>query len=116
LGQISGSLERAKTVLHGEIVWHDSDMANRSQKTARLCKSRKSFVLSEQVLDFIEKEKTRRGSESISAVLEDVIREYCRRYDEKTMSAAIANYYDSLSDEEQQEDRSWENLLNRSAF
>jgi hypothetical protein len=82
-------------------------MANRSHKAATVRKSRKTFVLSEDVLDFLEAEKRKRHSDSTSVVLEDLIRDYSRRYDAKAMSAAITKYYDSLSDEEQAEDRRW---------
>lgn len=82
-------------------------MANRSHKSAAVRKRRKSFVLSEDVLDFLEAEKRKRHSESTSIVLEDLIRDYSRRSDTKAASAAITKYYDSLSDEEQEEDRHW---------
>lgn len=82
-------------------------MADRPRKSAALRKNRKSFVLSEDVLDFLEAEKRRRQSDSTSSVLEDLIRDYSRRRDSKTSSSAITRYYDSLSDEEQAEDRRW---------
>lgn len=58
-------------------------------------------------MEFLEAEKRRRHSDSTSSVLEDLIRDYSSRQYPKIGSAAITSYYDSLSDEEQAEERRW---------
>jgi hypothetical protein len=82
-------------------------MATRSPKATAVRRTRRSFVLSEDVLDFLEAEKEKRHNGSVSVVLEDLIREYSRRSEPTKAAASIIKYYNSLSSEEQQESRSW---------
>ena len=85
-------------------------MASRSHKLPNLVtahKKKKTFVLSSDVVDYIEAEKRDRHSVSASSVLEQMIREHRHKYQAKKVSAAITSYYDSLSDEERNESELW---------
>lgn len=64
-------------------------------------------MLSPESIKFLEAEQTKRGSESASAVLEEIIHESRCKADTSKIDAAISAYYDSLSDEERGEDRRW---------
>ncbi|HWZ44931.1 MAG TPA: hypothetical protein VNW97_15760 [Candidatus Saccharimonadales bacterium] len=64
-------------------------------------------MLSRDAVDFLEAERNKRGGESASLVLEEIIHECRRRQDTKNVDATISAYYDSLSNEEREEDKRW---------
>lgn len=64
-------------------------------------------MLSPESIKFLETEQKKRGSESASAVLEQIIHESRCKADTSKIDAAISAYYDSVSDEERGEDRRW---------
>ena len=70
-------------------------------------KARKTFLLSRDAVDFLESERSKRGGESASLVLEEIIHECRKRQDTKNVDAKISAYYDSLSNEEREEDKRW---------
>lgn len=70
-------------------------------------KEKKTFTLSREAVNFLEDEKQKRGVQSTSSVLEDLIQERRRKSNTKETDAAISAYYDSLSDEERAEDERW---------
>lgn len=85
-------------------------MPNRARKplgVPRTDKAKKTFTLSREAVHFLESEKEKRGSESTSLVLEDLIREYRQRAGTKNIDAVISAYYDSLPDEDLEEDKRW---------
>jgi hypothetical protein len=85
-------------------------MANRDRKPSALRgtrKARKTFTLSRKAVDFLEAEKRRRGRRSASMVLEEIIDDQRRRGHPSNVDATISAYYDSLSEEEREENRRW---------
>lgn len=68
---------------------------------------RRTFTLSHESARFLESERRKRGRESASAVLEEIIHECRCRQDTSKIDAAISAYYDSLTDEQREENRSW---------
>jgi len=81
--------------------------ARKSPGTARTRKAKRTFTLSRDSVDFLETEREKRGQESTSAVLEELIRECRQKPDTQKIDAAISAYYDSLSDEEREENKCW---------
>lgn len=85
-------------------------MPNRARKSSvssRTRKAKKTFTLSRESVAFLETEKQKRGRESTSLVLEELIQE-CREKDTaKKIGAEISSYYDSLTDEERNENSNW---------
>jgi len=85
------------------------NMPNRARKSfglPRTRKAKKTFTLSREAVAFLETEKHKRGRESTSLVLEELIKE-CREKGNKKIDLAITNYYDSLTDEERDENSRW---------
>lgn len=89
--------------------WHYINMLRQSRKQAPGTgrKAKRTFVLSQESIKFLEAEQKKRGSESASAVLEQIIDESRCKGDTSKIDATISAYYDSLSDEEREEDRRW---------
>jgi len=85
-------------------------MPNRARKSLRLPRTRKAkktFTLSRESVAFLETEKQKRGRESTSLVLEELIQEYREKGNTKKLDVAITSYYDSLTDEERGENNRW---------
>jgi predicted CopG family antitoxin len=84
-------------------------MPKQSRKTGRAIarKAKKTFVLSRETVEFLEAEKEKRGGESASSVLEEIIHECRKRQGGQESDAVISAYYDSLSDEEREENKGW---------
>ena len=70
-------------------------------------KSRKTFSLSRESVTYLESLHRARKGNSMSAVLDDLIRQRREAEDMKRISASVTRYYDSLSAEEIVEDRAW---------
>ena len=70
-------------------------------------KEKRTFSLSQESVAFLETERRHRRSNSLSEVLDEIIREKKRMAEQAKISAGIRSYYDSLSDEEMEEDRAW---------
>jgi hypothetical protein len=64
-------------------------------------------LLSRDAVDFLEAERNKRGGESASLVLEEIIHECRKRQDTKNADARISAYYDSFSDEEREDEKRW---------
>lgn len=64
-------------------------------------------MLSRESINFLEAEQKKRGSDSASALLEEIIHESRCKANTSKIDAAISAYYDSLSHEERDEDRKW---------
>lgn len=85
-------------------------MPNRARKSPgspRTRKAKKTFTLSRESVAFLETEKQKRGRESTSVVLEELIQECREKGSTKKIDAAISSYYDSLTDEEREENNRW---------
>ncbi|HEY4903223.1 MAG TPA: hypothetical protein VIH89_07110 [Candidatus Sulfotelmatobacter sp.] len=70
-------------------------------------KSRKTFSLSRETVKYLETLRKQSRRESMSAVLEELIRQQQEMKEMERISASAKRYYDSLSPEEVAEDRDW---------
>ena len=70
-------------------------------------KEKKTFSLSRESILYLESVRKQRKRESISAVLEELIRQQQQAKEMDRISAAVTRYYDSLTDEEREENRAW---------
>ncbi len=70
-------------------------------------KSRKTFSLSRQAVTYLESVRKETKRMSMSSVLEDIIRAQQEAKEMERVSASFTRYYDSLTPEEQAEDRAW---------
>jgi len=71
------------------------------QKSRR--KQARTFSLSEDVIAVVENYKSERRSNSLTAALEEIIRDWKRA----RFQAQFTAYYDSLSDDEANEEKAW---------
>jgi hypothetical protein len=71
------------------------------QKSSR--KQARTFSLSEDVIAVVENYKSERRSNSLTAALEEIIRDWKRA----RLQAQFTAYYDSLSDDEPNEEKAW---------
>jgi hypothetical protein len=76
-------------------------------KTQSRRKARKTFSLSRQAVTYLESLRKETKRESMSSVLEDIIRAQQESKEVERISASFTRYYDSLTPEEQAEDRAW---------
>ncbi|HEY8671137.1 MAG TPA: hypothetical protein VIL63_09885 [Terriglobales bacterium] len=70
-------------------------------------KARKTFSLSRQAVTYLESLRKETKRESMSSVLEDIIRAQQEAKEVERISASFTGYYDSLTPKEQTEDRAW---------
>jgi hypothetical protein len=70
-------------------------------------KARKTFSLSRETVKYLESLRKQSRRESMSAVLEEVIRQQQEIKEMERISASAKRYYDSLSPAEIAEDRDW---------
>ena len=70
-------------------------------------KQRRTFTLSAESLAYLEQEARRRKIESQSALLDELLLEQTREQQLAATEDKIKAYYDSLSDEEVEEQRAW---------
>lgn len=71
------------------------------QKSRR--KQARTFSLSEDAIAAVENYKSERRSNSLTAALEEIIRDWKRA----RFQAQFTAYYDSLSDDEANEEKGW---------
>jgi hypothetical protein len=74
-------------------------------KTTR--KEKKTYSLSPESIRFIEIVRKERHRESASSALEELIQERKREAERVRMDASISSYYDSLGDEDREQNRVW---------
>ncbi len=79
----------------------------------RTSKAKKTFSLSRESVRYLESLRQNRRAESISAILEDLIRQQREASEMERIAASITSYYDSLSDEQVAEDRAWGQFAER---
>jgi hypothetical protein len=70
-------------------------------------KRRRTFTLSPASLEYLEQETRRRMADSQSAVLDELLQEKKREEQLAALETSIGAYYDGLTDEEVEEQRSW---------
>jgi hypothetical protein len=70
-------------------------------------KRRRTFTLSPASLAYLEQEARQRSTDSLSAVLDDLLQEKERERKMAALEANIGAYYDGLSDAEVEEDKIW---------
>ena len=66
-------------------------------------KQPRTFSLSRDVIDILERYKKERKAGSLTAAVEEIVREWTT----VQMAQQVAAYYDSLSDEEVAQERNW---------
>ena len=70
-------------------------------------KQRKTFSLSQESVDYLEKVRRQKKAPSTSSVLDELIRQQKLQAKMAENSAAVREYYDSLTDEEVADDIAW---------
>jgi hypothetical protein len=70
-------------------------------------KAKKSYTLSVQSLEFLERVKVKRRAASVSSILEEIVQAAQREYERALLGRAVSDYYSSLSDEELTEQARW---------
>jgi predicted CopG family antitoxin len=63
----------------------------------------RTFSLSQDVIEVLEHYKKERKAESLTAAVEEIVREWKKA----NLSAQVTAYYDSLSDEESKHEKQW---------
>ena len=76
-------------------------------------KERVSFTLSPESMRYLEKVKRQRKGLSMSAVLDDIISDKRREAERAAMELKMTAYYDSLTEDEVAEGRTWGELTER---
>jgi len=77
----------------------------RAARRSRPTKLKKTFSLSADSVSFVK--ALARNYQSDSEALDALIQEQKRQAEKARIGAAITAYYDSLSDEEREENRAW---------
>jgi len=80
---------------------------SKMKSTNRDRKLRRTFTLSPESLAYLEQEARRRQTDSQSSVLDALLQEKKRERKLAELEANISSYYDSLSEEEVEEDKIW---------
>jgi len=76
-------------------------------KSSTVRKAKKTFSLSRESVNYLESLRKKTKKDSMSSVLEDVIRQQQQTKEMERISASVTRYYDSLTAEEIAEDRAW---------
>ena len=66
-------------------------------------KQPRTFSLSKDVIDILERYKNERKASSLTAAVEEIVREWTT----VRLAQQVTAYYDSLSDEELAEEKNW---------
>lgn len=70
-------------------------------------KERRTFTLDRELVGYVAEEAKQRRVPSLSAALEQILRESKRRREHKKIQSAISHYYDSLSENEREHNQAW---------
>ena len=84
---------------------HTRRHIGRRIRTSR--KLRKTYTLTEEAVSILEAERKARKAVSSSSALEQLLRERQRENETQQIAASVTNYYDSLSNEDLQEQNLW---------
>ena len=76
-------------------------------RTPKSLKQRKTYSLSREAVAILEREIKELKAESASAVLESLLRDVARRRKLAQTAAAISQYYDELSPDDEREQTLW---------
>jgi hypothetical protein len=82
-----------------------------SRRKAR--KSKKSYTLSPESVEFLEMMRKRRHAPSVSSILEEILQAVRREHGKAALERAIADYYGSLSPQGVEEQRYWSEFAMR---
>ena len=77
----------------------------RKARTQR--KSKKSYTLSPQSIAFLEAMRKKRHTSSTSLVLEEILQAFRRGQEKMEVDKAVVDYYESLSNDETEEQARW---------
>lgn len=77
------------------------------RRSALARKERKTYTLSSEALAILEAERKERRASSTSAALEELLKEKRQQREMAEVAASVTRYYDSLSEDEIQENRRW---------
>jgi hypothetical protein len=81
-----------------------------STNTTRTTRTKKSYSLSPNSVEFLESLQKKHRARSVSTVLEDVVQEARRLEQKREYEAQVTAYYDSITEEEREEERGWAEL------
>lgn len=70
-------------------------------------KEKKTYSLSREAIHFVEAIRKERKIDSASSALDELLREQKQAREMEQTSAAITKYYDSLTEQETEEDHAW---------
>jgi hypothetical protein len=70
-------------------------------------KAKKTFSLSKDAVRYLESVRKEKKRRTISSVLEDMIRQQQQAGQLERISSAVTRYYDSISEEQREEDGAW---------
>ncbi len=70
-------------------------------------KERRTFTLDHDLVGYVQDEARQRSISSLSAALEELLRESKRRREREKIQDAISRYYDSLAEDEREQERDW---------
>ena len=70
-------------------------------------KAKKSYTLSTESVAFLEATRKKRRARSVSSVLEEILQAVRRAQAKEALGRAVTEYYDSLTDQELEEQRQW---------
>ena len=70
-------------------------------------KAKKSYTLSPESVEFLERLRKKRGARSASSVLDDILQALRREQRKARIEHAVADYYDALSIQEREELAAW---------
>lgn len=76
-------------------------------KRQSLAKAKRTFSLSRQTVAFLEAERKARQQKSLSAVLEEIVRQHQEEKEMERVSASITRFYDTISEEGRAENLAW---------
>jgi hypothetical protein len=102
-----GGVSRA--LVFGEIISRIMDRTT----CKRDRKVKKSFTLSSESVAYLEEVRKKNGADSMSAILEEILQAARREEKRAAIDRAMKEYYDSLTDEEVEEERQWGEFAQR---
>ena len=70
-------------------------------------KTRKTYTLSSESVEFLETLRQKHRAPSISVILEEILQTARKAQEKKAVEKSISDYYDSLSAEEVEERARW---------
>jgi hypothetical protein len=82
-------------------------MITRTSSPRKARKSKKSYTLSPESVEFLELMRKRRHAPSVSSILEEILQTVRREHGKAALERAITDYYSSLSPKEVEEQGYW---------